>query len=393
MKLSDKAKNITGVLTVEIQGFFTERFINLCKINNIKIWDIRNVVSGVVRFNIHISNFKKLRSIVKKTKCKVTIKAKKGIYFKLFRYRKRKVLGYLIIALILIFMLSTCFIWNINISGNSRISTGIIQDRLKECGIYVGRFKIGMNKIEVLKDIRSTLPDITWVGIEIRGTDIEVKVVEKVILEDKDKQDDRIGDVISTCDGIITRIIAENGTALLKEGSYVQNGNILIEGKIHSKILGESFVHAKGIVRINTEYIFEKEYKFTKTVKEYKEKNKHSIGYSFNSKETFINYLNNEKKYDKLKASKSFNIFGNSVTLDWYTFTEYTEKEVTVTKEEILTEANSNAQVYINDIIKTLDNGNLIDEKEEIVENIESIIYKKTFTVNERIGKFVERVQ
>ncbi|MDD2376899.1 MAG: sporulation protein YqfD [Clostridia bacterium] len=393
MKLSDKAKNITGVLTLEIQGFFTERFINLCKINNIKIWDIRNVVSGVVRFNIHISDFKKLRSIVKKTKCKVTIKAKKGIYFKLFRYRKRKVLGYLIIALILIFMLSTCFIWNINISGNSRISTDIIQEKLKESGIYVGRFKLGMNKIEVLKDIRSTLPDITWVGIEIRGTDIEVKVVEKVVLEDKDKQDNRIGDVISTRDGIITKIIAENGTALLKEGSYVQNGNILIEGKIYSTILGESLIHAKGIVRMNTEYIFEKVYKFTNIVKKYQEKNKHSIGFSLNSKEIFVNYLNKEKKYDKLKASKSFNIFGNNLTFDWYTFSEYTENEVTVTKEDILNEANINSQSYINDIINGLDNGNLIEEKEEIVENLESIIYKKTFTVNERIGKFVERVQ
>jgi len=393
VKLSDKAKNITGVLTIEIQGFFTERFINLCRINNVKIWDIRNIVSGVVRFNIHISDFKKLRKIVKKTKCKVTIKQKKGIYFKLFRYRKRKVLGYLIVALILIFMLSTCFIWKINISGNSRISTDIIQEKLKESGIYIGRFKIGMNKIEVLKDIRSSLPEITWIGIELRGTDAEIKVVEKVILEDKDKQDDRIGDVISTCDGVITRIIAENGTALLKEGSYVQNGNILIEGKIYSKVLGESLVHAKGIIRINTQYIFEKEYKFLNIVKEDKGKDKHSVGFSVNSKEIFVNYLNNKKKYDKIKSSKSFNIFGKNISFDWYTFSEYIEKEVTSTKDDILTNANVDSQTYINEIIKGIDNGSLIDEKEEIVEKNESIIYKKTFTVNERIGKFVERVQ
>ena len=393
MKLIDKVKNLTGVLSIEIQGFFTERFINLCKINNIKIWDIRNIVNGVVRFNIHISDFKKLRKIVKKTKCKVNIKEKKGTYFKLFRYRKRKVLGYLIISLVVIFILSTCFIWNVKVSGNSRISTDVIQEKLKESGIYVGRFKLGMDKIEVLKDIRSVLPDITWIGLELRGTDAEIKVVEKVMIEDKDKQDDRIGDVISTCDGVITRIIAENGTALLKEGSYVQNGNILIEGKIYSKILGESLVHAKGIVRINTERTFEKEYKFTNMVKKYKEKNKHSIGFSLNSKEIFVNYLNNEKKYDKLKASKSFNIFGNKFTLDWYTFCEYTEEELTVTKDQILDDAKTDSQLYIDDTIKLLDDGNLIDEKEEIAENSELIIYKKTFTVNERIGKFVERVQ
>jgi similar to stage IV sporulation protein len=393
MKLGDKVKNITGILTIEIQGFFTERFINLCKINNIKIWDIRNIVNGVVRFNIHISDFKKIRSIVRKTKCKVKIKHKKGIYFKIFKYRKRKVLGYLVIALILLFILSTCFIWDINISGNNRVSTDIIKEKLKESGIYIGKFKLGMNKSDVLKDIRSSLPEITWVGLEIRGTDIEIKVVEKVMLEDKDKQDNRIGDIVSTCDGVITRIIAENGTAVLKEGSYVQKDNILIEGKIYSKILGEELVHARGIIRINNQYIFEKEYKFTNTVKEYSDNNKHSIGFSINSKEIYINYLNNSKKYDKLKASKSFNIFGNNISLDWYTFTEYVEKEVISTKEELLVKASTDSENYINEIIETVDTGNLIDEKEEIAESAKSIIYKKIFTVNERIGKFVERIE
>ncbi len=393
MKLGDKAKNITGTLTVEVEGFFIERFLNLCKINNIKIWNIRNIVSGIARFNIHISDFKKIRSIVKKTKCKVKIKDKKGIYFKVFRYRKRKVLGFLTIVLIFLFIISTCFIWEINISGNSKVSTDIIKEKFKESGVYVGKFKIGMNKSEVLKDVRSLLPEITWIGLEIRGTELDIKVVEKVMLEDKDKQDNRLGDIVSTCEGVITKIIAENGTVALKEGSYVQEGSLLIEGKIYSKILGEELVHAKGIIRVNTEYIFEKEYKFNTIEKEYVGKNKHTLGFSVNSKEIYINYLNNGKKYDKLKESKSFNVFGNNITLDWYTFNEYKEKEVTNSKEDLLDLANKDSNIYINEIIKGVDTGNLIDEKEEVVESSESLIYKKIFTVNERIGKFVERMQ
>lgn len=392
MKLSDKVKNLAGVITVEIEGFFTERFINLCKINNIKIWDIRNIVTGVVRFKIHISDFKKLRPMSKKTKCKIKIKSKKGVYFTLFKYRKRKVLGYLTIILILLFMLSSCFIWDINVSGNDRVSTELIKQQLKEAGIYVGRFKIGMNKIEVLKEARVGLPDITWIGMEIRGTDAEIKVVEKVILDDKDKQDTRIGNIIANAEGVITKIIAENGTAMLKVGSYVQPSSLLIEGKIYSKVFGEELVHAKGIIRINKEYVFEKEYKYTKTVKENLNNTKHNVGFSINSKEFYINYLNKSKKYDKLKSSKSFHLFGNDISLDWYTFSEYTEKEVTLTKEDIINEANSDSQSFIADILKDSDK-NLIDEKEQVVENADSIIYKKIFTVNQSIGEFVERVQ
>ena len=60
MGITENIKNISGIVTVQIEGFFTERFINLCKINNINIWDVRNIVKGVVRFKIRKRDFKKL---------------------------------------------------------------------------------------------------------------------------------------------------------------------------------------------------------------------------------------------------------------------------------------------------------------------------------------------
>ena len=90
MKIKNQLQSVAGVVTVQIEGFFTERFINLCRTNNVKIWNVRNITSGLVSFDIYISEFKKLRKIAKKTKCKVKIKSKKGIYFFAFKYRKRK---------------------------------------------------------------------------------------------------------------------------------------------------------------------------------------------------------------------------------------------------------------------------------------------------------------
>lgn len=391
MKLYDKVKNLGGIVTVEIQGFFTERFINLCKINNIKIWDIRNVVNGIIRFKMNISEFKKLKNVAKKTKCKVKIKEKKGVYFTLFKYRKRKFFAYLFCLIILISILSTCFIWNINITGNTSVNNDIIMQRLKDSGIYNGKFKIGIDKNDVLKHIRSICPEFSWVGMEINGSNVQVKFVEKKVLQDKDKQNNAFGDIISEKNGIITKIIPENGTATLREGSYVENGTILIEGKIYSKILEPEPVHAKGIVKIKSEYIFVKEYKFNNIIKEYIDNKKYTIGFSLNNSEFYINYLKKEKKYDKLKSSKTINLFGNNISFDFYSFNEYLEKELNLTKDEILNNANIESDKYIDELIKTLSEGNLIDEKLEIIEKEDGIIYKKMFIVNEKIGKFVER--
>ena len=169
MDIEEGIKRINGVIEVEIQGFFTERFINLCKINNIKIWDIKNIVSGIVRFNISIKDFKKLKSIARKTKCRVKILKKKGLYFNMFRYRKRKIAYLLILMFICLCIVSSTFVWNVEISGNESIDTMYILAQLKDAGLYVGKNKINLNTKNIINRLRINVSDIAWAGIEIDG--------------------------------------------------------------------------------------------------------------------------------------------------------------------------------------------------------------------------------
>lgn len=192
MGVTKVIQNAKGVLTVQIEGFFTERFINLCRINNIKIWDIRNIVKGVVRFKIRIDDFKKLRMVARKTKCKVKIKKKEGLYFTLFKYRKRKIVVFLLAMAIFFTIAFSTFVWNINVVGNDTIPKETVLECLKSSGLYVGRFKIGMDKKEIINSLRLNMQDISWAGIEIDGTLATVKVVEKTKLDDKDIQNDKI---------------------------------------------------------------------------------------------------------------------------------------------------------------------------------------------------------
>jgi hypothetical protein len=46
MKISNFNEYIKALIEVEAEGYFVERLINLCKINNIKIWDIVYVNTG-----------------------------------------------------------------------------------------------------------------------------------------------------------------------------------------------------------------------------------------------------------------------------------------------------------------------------------------------------------
>ena len=392
MGIKNKFKSLAGVLCVQVEGFFTERFINLCKFNCIKIWNIKNIVNGVVRFNINIADFKKLRKIAKKTKCKVKIKDKKGLYFFAFKYRKRK---FILISIVAIFILACAFsnfIWDVKVLGNEKISSDTILEQFKQNGIGIGTFKLGLDKSNIIAKVRAENPDIAWLGVDINGTTAHIKVIEKTKVSEDEMLNTDIGDIVCTKSCIITRIIPENGTAKVKEGSYVENGMVLIEGKIYSTIVDIRDVSAKGIVTGQVEYEYNNKYEYKSLDKEYINKKRWTIGITINSKEYMINYLNKSNTYDKIKYSKNFNIFGAQISFDAYSFDEYIQKEVILSEEEITKKAEEDSNIYLNEIIlKNCKNGTLIDKNITTKKEADGIIFTTKYKVNEQVGEFVKR--
>ena len=205
-------------------------------------------------------------------------------------------------------------------------------------------------------------------------------------------QNNKNGDIIANKSGVITRLVPENGTAMLNEGSYVEKGSVLIEGKIYSKILDTKSVPAKGIVKIDCEYENKMEYKYIDILKEYTGKTKYTVGITINSKENMLNYLNKSLKYDITKSSKKLNIFGLQISFDFYTCVEYNEKQVMRSKEELINLSKEDAQNYLNtDILPNTINGNLKDMNISYSDTNDGIIANTKYVVNEEIGEFVER--
>lgn len=393
MDLEEGIKRINGIILVEIQGFFTERYINLCRINNIKIWNIQNISGGIIRFNIAIKDFKKLKTITRKTKCKIKILDKKGIYFKLFKYRKRRIAILLIFAFVFFCFLSNSFIWKVDVTGNEYIKESAIIESLKESGIYVGRSKIGLKTKKIVNNLRVLLPDISWVGIDIEGTHVIVNIVEKTKLKDN-VNINGIGDIVSDKSGIIKKITVENGTAIPNVGDYIEEGRILIEGKIYSNTIDTKDVCAKGIIAIESEYEFKKQYSFNVQEKEYTGQNKYSIGFAINDKENYINYLDKSLTYDIIKKDNKIELFGNTISFNIYKFDLYNNIDKVVTKEDILQIAQDEAKMYIeNEVLTNCKNG-YVDYIDIIIEeeNQDGITVRIIYHIIEEIGTFKERI-
>jgi similar to stage IV sporulation protein len=201
---------LSGYAVITVEGYFIERFINICISKK----------SSILFTNIGIKDFKRIREIAKKTKCRIKIQKKRGLPFLLHRYKKRKIFASFLMIILFIIVALSNFVWNIDIISESNIDKEELLNNLKECGLNIGILKSKVDTKEIINNIRLNRDDIAWIGIKVKGTNAIVEVVEA------DKKPEIIDEneycnIVSEKDGIITKINVQNGTALVKVGDIV----------------------------------------------------------------------------------------------------------------------------------------------------------------------------
>lgn len=244
---------LLGYVHIEVEGYFIERFINLCISKHILLWNSKRKKSTLLYTNMSIRDFRNISAIAKQAKCKVKIKAKKGLPFIFHKYKKRKLFFVFLLLIFIGIMSLSNFVWNIEITGNTTIPTEELLQTVQEEGLTVGKLKSSIDSKEIINKIRLDRNDIAWVGIELQGTNVIVKVVEA------DKKPEIVNEeeycnIVATKPGIIVKVDALNGTPLVKEGDTVKAGTVLVGGFLEGKYTGTRYVHANGQVQAKVWY-------------------------------------------------------------------------------------------------------------------------------------------
>ena len=234
---------ILGYVRVEVEGYYIERFINICTAQKILIWNLKREKGVKLYLNIGIKDFKKLIGISRKTRCKIKIQKKKGIPFLLHRYKKRKIFLIFLLVMIISIIISSKYVWNIEIEIEDNLELENINQDLENLGLKTGILKSNIDTEKIINEIRLKRNDISWMGIDIEGTNVIVKLVKS---DEKPEivQSTDYCDIVAKKSGIITKVIAQNGTAVVTVGDTVQAGSILIEGIMQGEHTDERMVHS-----------------------------------------------------------------------------------------------------------------------------------------------------
>ena len=364
---------LLGYVRVEIEGYYIERFINICQNKSILIWNLKREKGIKLFFNIGIKDFKKLKNIARKTNCKIKIKKKKGIPFLLHKYKKRKIFAIFLILIAISIYSSSKYVWNVEvqmvknaqieqIKQNEQIQIiQKIEQDLADLGLKKGAKKSKIETDKIINEIRLKRNDISWMGIDLKGTNAIIKIVkadEKPALLDNSDY----CNIVASKSGVITKIIAQNGTALVKPGDNVNEGDVLIAGYMEGKYTDKRYVHSLGEVQAKITFKkSEKIYLNQEILKETGEKEKkYKIKFN-NFQINFYKTLSKFKIYDTIYTEQNIKIFSNF----------YLPISVgKIVNEEQIKEKKS----YTKEEAKEIGTQNLSKKIESKIENKENII-------------------
>lgn len=223
---------VRGFLVLRLQGRNCGRFLTLCANRGIVTWNMSMAEDGYIMVCMYLSDFYRLRPLLRKTKVKLRVQKRSGLPFILHRYRKRVmfVISIFLVAAGVVFLSTR--IWRIEVVGNSAIGEETILEYLKKDGITYGvdRDSIDNDRLELA--LRQDFEQVIWASVYEKGTKLVVCIQEKLAIEKETSiPQNPCTDLSADCDAKIYSIITRNGEPLVKAGDHVKAGDILVCGR------------------------------------------------------------------------------------------------------------------------------------------------------------------
>ena len=242
---------LRGYVIFTCTGGFPERFINLCSLSGINLWDAKSSC-GVLTAKTTAEGYKRIRQCATKSGMKTKLIKKCGFPFFIRPYKKRKGIAAGVAVAVLMIAYFSSTVWTIEVSGNERFTKEQIIEIAADYGVYPGAFRRNIDIKKIRSRVKSEISGISWFSVNIDGTHVSLEVSET---SGTNEIVDRTTpcNIVSGVDGELLKLDCYTGMPVVKPGSAVTKGDLLISG-VEEKTDGSAyFVHAKGTAVVRTD--------------------------------------------------------------------------------------------------------------------------------------------
>ena len=347
---------IEKIETKEIPAAEHDRYDNRVEKNELENEERKQ--GKTVCFQTSPKDFKRLKSIARKTNVLLRITEKHGFPFLLILGRRRSLWVGGLAAFFLLICLSSFYVWDISFEGNHRFTDETLLHFMATVPVQCGMRKSRISCTELEKRIRNAFPEISWVSAELTGTRLTIHLRENDGILKAETEPETPCELTAGTDGTVTRIIVRNGKARVKVGDTVKAGDVLVSGELplyddFEALVKINKVHADAEVYAKTTRTVEWKCPETKEIRARTGKRRRGIFFKFLDLEfCFLTPgLKKENTWElfmeesQLKLSKNFYlpVYGGILTAEEY-----------VPYEKVLTEAEISESVdrYLNEYLQ-----------------------------------------
>ncbi len=226
---------------------------------------------------VFAKDYKKLRKPARKAGIKLKIIKKRGFLFFLKQNRRRIGLAVGSLSIMFIVFILNMFIWEINVTGNKKVSADAILASAAEKGLVTGSFQ----KSHVTKDISWYILNqndgLAWATINIQGCVANIIVTE--VNEDTEMRydDDKPVNIIASKYGVIRSMDVFDGQGVVNVGDAVMKGDLLVSAVYEDRYNKLTLKHARAKIMAETDYSITVEFPMEQVLVE-KDKIKTEVG-------------------------------------------------------------------------------------------------------------------
>lgn len=222
---------ISGKVTVKVTGRGIERFLNVLIRNGLVVWNVKRHGTETITFTMRLQDALKIRRYARERECSITFLKRAGMPFLFKRLLKNSgfVGGALLFLLIIMFLSNV--IWGIEIKGAKPATEYQIRKELDKMGVKIGKVQFFVDNVEgIQRKLTNNVGNLTWVGVELKGTTYHLQVVEKKEPEKPEQLAPR--NLVAKKKAVIDSMYIETGQKMVDIHDHVEEGQLLVSGVI-----------------------------------------------------------------------------------------------------------------------------------------------------------------
>jgi similar to stage IV sporulation protein len=238
---------LRGYVRLVIAGKGIELLLNRAAEKRFTLWDVKVTDNHAVTMYMLLPDALRLRPLLKETGCRMRVRERFGFPFMTGRLWRRKFFALGLVGFLIGIYVLSSLVWRVSIEGNDTIPAQQIYEAAREVGIKPMQWKGKLGEPEELaRRLQLLLPGTAWVGVEVKGTHVNIRIVEAKLPDPRPLIGPR--HIVAAKNALVTQIFAEKGLPVVQPNKYVRKGDLLITG-----VLGDNgrqqTVAATGVVR------------------------------------------------------------------------------------------------------------------------------------------------